>query len=339
MKEGIIFEIAGANVIIMTKKGEFVSVPAHSEWKTGEIVNISEIEVMSGKNQQKYKSKNNSLWRNKSIWVAMIATLLILMIPLSFTSQASSFVTLDINPSLELELRDGKVINIRPLNEDAKRLLSSIPSENINEDLYDVTTKIMVQAKNLGYLKINEENIVMIGILDDNNTIEKSKYEQHIQNSLSENKLEAEVMILDASKAEKKLADKKGVSLGKYLLQKHEEDDDIFINDNELIKEDINEIFDKIRTMKEIKSKKLPKEDKLKADDRTDKDKFKDKDNDQDKENDKDKDIEKDKEDKDRNNNKSDEITKENKKDYNEEKDKDQKNKEREEKQRKRPKN
>ncbi len=82
-----------------------------------------------------------------------------------------AYVAIDINPSVELIVKNGKVIGVNAVNEDASILLSGEDFANLTVE--EATEKIVSLAEELGYL--NEDNQdVNITVTADNEEIEKA---------------------------------------------------------------------------------------------------------------------------------------------------------------------
>ncbi|MBR3890535.1 MAG: hypothetical protein IKJ30_00510 [Bacilli bacterium] len=82
------------------------------------------------------------------------------------TAEADGFVSLDINPSIELVVdENGKVINVYGTNEDAKVLLYG-ESGIVGKSIEDAVAKITTLAKELGYLTEDNDvvNVLSSGI-------------------------------------------------------------------------------------------------------------------------------------------------------------------------------
>lgn len=267
MREGIVFEVSNENTVVMTSEGEFLSIPSNPNWKLGDTVRFSDIERKTQQNKDMNSSRKKPIWLHKGIWIAMVASLLIFMLPLSLVTEASSYVTLDINPSLELKVKKDKVMDVQPLNEDAETLLTKLDSSSLDGDIYEVTSIIIEEAKKQGYLKEEEQNFIMIGISGSDKFA--SKYEDHIQKELVVENIQAEVLFISGSESTKELADKKGISVGRYMLQEKEKKQGIIIDDEEIAKESIKSIMNKIK--EEEKNHKA--NDKDKSSDTNDKDK------------------------------------------------------------------
>lgn len=274
MKEGIVFELDQSSAVIMTRDGEFLSVSAKPDWKIGDTVKVTDFERKTNQTSGKRTSKN--IWKNKSILIALVASLLFVMIPFSTISEASTFVTLDINPSIQIELKQEKVIDLKPLNDDAKNFIIQLDFKGDYGNLYEVTAKIIEKAEQMDYLKFQSSNIIMIGVLDEKALLKIDKYKQFIEESLANKKLEAEVMVFNATKKDKDIADNKGISIGKYILQENEKEKGIIITDDQLKKDNIGKIMQEIKAKNDKNNKDKNKSDK---DDLDNKDKEKDDEN------------------------------------------------------------
>lgn len=257
MKQGIIMEKDNTNAVIMTSDGQFLSIPAKASWKIGETVTISDFDQkLNYRDDKAYNSKKNFIKKNKRILAVIVASLLLLIMPFSLISEASTYITLDINPSIEFEIKDDKVINIRALNSDGEKLISQLKANNSlnsdeSTDIYLLTSLILKEAKNMGYLKTNEDNIIMVGV-SKNKEFKSSEYEQFIQSKLNEDNIDSQVILLNGTNDEKKLADEKGISLGRQLLLEKEKSEGIIISDEEITNESIKNI---IKTIEEEKRK------------------------------------------------------------------------------------
>ena len=82
-----------------------------------------------------------------------------------------AYVAIDINPSVELIIKNGKLVGVNAINEDASILLSGEDFKGLTVD--EATEKIVALAEELGYL--NEDNQeVNITVTADNEEIEKA---------------------------------------------------------------------------------------------------------------------------------------------------------------------
>lgn len=255
MKEGIVFEIKKHKAIIMTNEGEFLSVPANSNWQIGNIVRVNDIELKSHQSSQ--KRTLSPIAKHKKMAIALVASLLLLILPLTSITQASTIISLDINPSLELKVKDDEVTKVTALNEDGEALLAQIDETEGN--VYEVTSLILDKAYELGYLKSNEQNYIMIGVLNEKD-FETEDFEQFVEQNMEERNIEVEVLTLNASKDEKKIAEDKGISVGRSALQLKEKNDGIKISDEQIKNENVKEIMNIINEEKIKKEKETNKD-------------------------------------------------------------------------------
>ena len=82
-----------------------------------------------------------------------------------------AYVAIDINPSIELIVKDGKVADVTPLDEEASILLSG--ESIVGCSVEDATEKIVVLAKELGYLN-SENNKVNITVSADSSKLKRN---------------------------------------------------------------------------------------------------------------------------------------------------------------------
>ena len=114
---------------------------------------------------------------------------------------------MDINPSVHLEInRFNKIIQAKPLNNDAKRLLSSM---NIAyQDTAESMNKIIDTAKSMGYLTDKNKYVVI-----DCYTNEDSLVTDVSNNTKKYSAVGIDVIVEKASKSELDLSNKLGISM------------------------------------------------------------------------------------------------------------------------------
>ncbi|WP_025725290.1 anti-sigma-I factor RsgI family protein [Acholeplasma granularum] len=118
-----------------------------------------------------------------------LTTILLGVIACQNTTRAlDSYITLDINPSIELIITPkNKVVYANPLNEDAEVLLVDI--NLVSKNLEDAIEIIINTSIELGYINPeNEETIVTVSaISEDNNMgeIMRNRIKEHVNGSLN----------------------------------------------------------------------------------------------------------------------------------------------------------
>ena len=256
MREGIILEITEQTATIITPDGDFLAIPAKLNWQLGDKVRFTELTEKKARQSKKLFKKRPFLLDMKKTAITLVASLLLLLLPLSLTSEASTVITLDINPSVELKLQGSEVVKAKALNPDGEILLAEMQlTKKINQSLENFTSILIDKALELGFLNLEDENIIMIGILDNKDNFQSTEYEKILQEKLADTSLSAELLVLTATKEEKKAADQKDISLGKYLLQKEQEKAGIILSDQQLKEESVKELIEEIKLEKEKQDK------------------------------------------------------------------------------------
>ncbi|NLJ74632.1 MAG: anti-sigma factor domain-containing protein [Firmicutes bacterium] len=150
--KGIVVEIAERNqVVIMTSRGEFIKVPFRKHVCVGQEVHFTRKERLS-------------LWQlgfAAALFLVLIGSWPILTTRLIPVVQAPAFIiTLDINPSLELQVsEDHTVIEADGLNQDGKNLLTKVAV--VGQDLRSAISLIGEQARKDGYLKQGQNEVIV----------------------------------------------------------------------------------------------------------------------------------------------------------------------------------
>lgn len=132
---------------------------------------------------------------------------------------AYALVSVDINPSFELYVdKDDKVIEINPINDDAKTLDTE---SLINFEVQDAIEELIKQAQNLGYINITDTNQDTVIISTINYGIDGEKLVKNIQvklkSSLDINR-NIKSYIIQATDDDREKAKEENISLGIFML-------------------------------------------------------------------------------------------------------------------------
>lgn len=145
-----------------------------------------------------------------------------------WTNRTVATITLDINPSIEINLtKKEKVKSIVPLNDDAKDIISSdLKGKSLNNALKSITNNLIDK----GY--IDEDRVEII--LYSKGSIKSEEVESSIKNYFSEKQISADVIIIKSvTKDDEKLAKKYNISPAKvtYIKSITENNENISIED------------------------------------------------------------------------------------------------------------
>ncbi|MFS0861780.1 anti-sigma factor domain-containing protein [Fredinandcohnia sp. 179-A 10B2 NHS] len=223
MKKGIVMDVNDEYITMLTPEGEFIKARhSKSSYEIGEETTFfpinERISVPTAK--PKFFQMKKVRYAVASSLVAIL--LLSLFIPLSSQNEVYAYMSIDINPSFEVGFDDElKVISVEPLNDEARKLLESIPDWK-NATLEDITDTIIEKSKESGYLK-NGKEVVITTVVSDSHKVQVDKeLEKDIEELTVELEKEDIAVTAIASTVETRNAAKeKGVSTGKLLIQEN----------------------------------------------------------------------------------------------------------------------
>ncbi len=141
-----------------------------------------------------------------------------------------SYVSIDINPSIELEVsRTENIKDVRAFNEDGKRLLGNIEVEGMN--INKAVKLIIEKSREMGYFKNKEKNSILIAAVPgkDSNikgTEEEKKFNDFLDrikkdiSSTYSSFIDAKIVMVSHDLREK--AEKSNLSMGGYYIYSQE---------------------------------------------------------------------------------------------------------------------
>ncbi|XXM73290.1 anti-sigma-I factor RsgI family protein [Lysinibacillus sphaericus] len=210
-------EIRRDVLIMMTPDGQFVN---GKKVPDGHYAIGEEITFLPVKEHRRFNPGYK--WKSASALLTA-AILIITLFSASFiqSNKAYAYVSVDINPSLELSLnKENQVIDITPYNEDARILIENLENWK-KEDVSDVTGEILRLSEKLGYLK-NDQNVWITStmtdsadsgkhsaLLDDLNSFVKQYNNMH----------STEIIVNETTKDLREKALKQGVTAGAFLKE------------------------------------------------------------------------------------------------------------------------
>ncbi|HHU55131.1 MAG TPA: hypothetical protein GXZ48_00375, partial [Acholeplasmataceae bacterium] len=167
-----------------------------------------------------YKEKRNHL-RLKPVFAFSTLIILIFFGFMIFLNKnvtppklAGTIISIEINPAIELEIKDDKVVSIRGLNADGLLLLED--NDFIELNYQEVLGKILFEAQEIGFIDENSE--IDITVINDNQEIENK-----ITNDLQNIELDKEIknkIKFDNNKTLQEEAKKYNISIGRMKLIK-----------------------------------------------------------------------------------------------------------------------
>lgn len=240
---GIVSKISGAKCIIITKDGEFRRVPLPSgPVRVGQEIQASSFE-----------------WSALTKYALIAASLLIAVLGVTlYQSSAAAtpvaYVSLDINPSLEIAVDKNKqVVDISAFNDDSLPLLNNLDYQG--KDVYTVLSMILQRAIELKYVAPDRPNLVVSSVVEvepkEVSLLDTARLQDAVATPLKGKPLKASVVVYKAKKQDREAAKKASLSTGKYLFYEGERKSGARITLEELKEQSIG-------TLVETKKAKLP---------------------------------------------------------------------------------
>ena len=158
---------------------------------------------------------------------ALVASLLVIVLGFGFYNmftgvEAAAYISLDINPSIELEIDDDlKVTGVNLLNPDAAKLMAKMSLKG--SSLSTAVKLILSRALQDGYLKSGEKNLILSTITLNSNSkgnIDLDSLAVYLEKPVANEAIDIEIVITSTDKNLRDEAAKQGLSTGKLLVYK-----------------------------------------------------------------------------------------------------------------------
>jgi hypothetical protein len=209
-QKGIITKITPTKCIIITKEGEFRSIPLPSS-----AVRVGqEIVVPSFK------------WPVLTKYALIAASLLIAvmggvtMFQLTASAAPVAYVSLDINPSLEIAVdKAAQVVGVTALNSDSQPLIADLDYRD--KDIYTVLTKLLQRAVDLKYVTPDRANLIVSSVVEvdpQHVNLDTTRLQAAVVTPLKGKTIKAKMVIYKANNQDRAAAKKVKLSTGKYLF-------------------------------------------------------------------------------------------------------------------------
>jgi Anti-sigma factor N-terminus len=226
MKKGIIMEIRRDVLIMMTPDGQFMNgkKTPNQHYTIGE-----EIPFFPVKGGSQLKVKRN--WKAAAS-ILTAAVLILTLFSASFlqSNKAYAYVSVDINPSLELSLnKERQVIDMTPYNEDGEVLIEKLEDWE-KEDVSEVAEEILLVSEKLGYLKKDQNVWITSSFTDLSENQTHSALLKELKEFVNQynNQHSAEIIMKETTEDIREEAVKKGVTAGTLLKEK--KDKELIVN-------------------------------------------------------------------------------------------------------------
>jgi hypothetical protein len=248
MKRGVVMEIKRKKAVILTENGRFQTIrfPKEKTSKIGEEVEISAKGIVSAKGTKRWFPVMAA-----AVVIFIFTVLLSGFYPLG--QRAAAYVSYDVNPSFSAAVNsDLRVISIKTWNQDAADLFADWDSYQ-NMTLGDFTKRVMEAFDRNGYLSGQPDILIATAIVADDKQKQKkinASLQNTIKNLHSGSLLNygGTITIKSSDYETRKKANKKGLTLGKYLLYLEAKDRDKDLSIDTVKQLPISDIEKKIKS-------------------------------------------------------------------------------------------
>lgn len=219
-KKGLVIDIEKDTAIILTPAGEFIN------------LNLSKRERLPELGEEVILPSASRDYRHIMMNIAAIAALLVLFMvnPVRYTgvldlntSNVTSYVTIDINPSIELSVgKSEQVVAVKALNDDGDKVIDAMQTKLLGQPSDQAVEMIVSRAIALGYLKEDTEDqhilITHVNVNSEEKVATAQTYINNAQKVLAKENIQAQVDLLTADSKMRSKANEHQLSTGKYLL-------------------------------------------------------------------------------------------------------------------------
>ncbi|MGL5750147.1 MAG: anti-sigma factor domain-containing protein [Paraclostridium sp.] len=220
--KGVVMEIKNDYAIVMKDDSTIVRVKNKKGLKSGDVIIFLEDDIYESKS-----FKNNKFNKIAAPFMAVAAVLMVLVIPMVSKNKdiAYALMSLDVNPSIQMELdKDKKIVSIEGMNDDGRKLnLGTLKGMDLESGL----NQIKIILENQKYSINNDSAIVGFTFLESDKDI---NYEEDVKNIVKNSLDKTNTAYLSATKQDLEKANEKGISLGRYaaaLNMKEDPEDEI----------------------------------------------------------------------------------------------------------------
>lgn len=208
MNKGMIMEVKKSYAIAMTDTGIIEKIKFKPNMEIGQKIFYFEDDII--------KATSNNIYKRNNFMKAFgsIAALFLLVFTFFSTfkyDQAYAVVSLDINPSIQIEADSKqKIIKVEGVNDDGKKLdFSDVKDIPLQEGIQKIKEKLVADK----YLDSNKDVLVGVAFVKDGDS---TSYEQDLQDAIRSTFDNEVITYVKADKEEVAEAKTEGISLGRY---------------------------------------------------------------------------------------------------------------------------
>ncbi len=175
----------------------------------------------------------------KRIFIPIVIVFILVIGFVLWKNRTVSIVTLEINPSIQINLKDnGKVKRVIALNEDAKEIVSNSLSGKTLDDTLSEITKLVVEK---GYTDADQANVLVYT----KGNIKNEDISTKLTNNFANNHVNANIIVIEkVTKADSTLAKKYDISAAKAAYINMVTEEQTNIDPKYLVDKSVRELND-----------------------------------------------------------------------------------------------
>ncbi|MGG5462153.1 anti-sigma factor domain-containing protein [Clostridium sp. B9] len=241
--KGIIVEIKDDYIIALKNTGDMVRLKNKGSCEIGDSIMFFSEDIIELDSKNKASGKVIP-FKRFVMPIAAIAAIFVIffsnIVNILLPTKGYAVVSMDINPSLQLELsHDEKILKVKSLNKDAEKLFDSVKGMELKAGMEEIRDILLTNNYNLD----NSDMLVGFTFINGN---DNKEYEDRVQRTIKEVFKTSNVAYMKGTEKELKEAEKKGISLGRYEAE-------IDLDDLDLDDDDVSFIIEQLKKGKKIK--------------------------------------------------------------------------------------
>lgn len=206
---GMVVKIKHKTCIVLTAEGEYREVPLPGD----AVPRLGQEIQLEGRKRLPYVKQ---FMAAASLFIILLAG----MLYLGETPPAAAYLTIDINPSIELAVSTaGKVISARGMDVEGEIILSEVKVKG--RDLHEAVELIVAQAVADNYIDESGDNVILATLTvasDAEPLVDLNSVYEAIKSPVESGGLESDVIIEPVEPELRQEAAASGISTGRYLL-------------------------------------------------------------------------------------------------------------------------
>ncbi|WP_375005273.1 anti-sigma factor domain-containing protein [Bacillus velezensis] len=217
MRRGIIVEKNKKFVTLLTPDGQFLKTKNdHRTCEIGEEITF-EGETRMGRRASFFDFLKLRPFKLGVFTMTAIILFILILLPVFSDNKAYAYMTLDINPSIEMALNSKyEVIELIPLNHDAKQVISDIGDWK-SSDFKEVISNIITDCSKHGYVKESKEILISTVYENTDDNTYKKGVKKQLADMTEKYKGTYQVQSLESDMETREKAKQEGMSTGSYI--------------------------------------------------------------------------------------------------------------------------